>query len=210
MTHLSSSSVYTHQALTHELTGFWETAPHGRQGHRYWLFLSTRVSSVGHRKEQLWAENRWSLLLLQTLTKGRIKCAYRIEQAASCLWPSASFCLSETTLPEVSSHGLCWQAIITSLHDLSTSQLPCCSACHLGLWKAWSGSLYLCSPFFVPIRPPMCTAEVYFLATPLCRPGRKWSLRASLLPIIPENYKKSCYIDTKVSAWPLVNSLFRR
>ena len=232
----------------HVTTGFWETAPHGRQGHRYWLFLSTGMSSVGHRKEQLWAENRWSLLPLQKLTKGRIKCAHRIEQAAGCLWPLTSLPfrnrLARSFFPWITLR----QAIITSLQDLCKSiPAPCCSACHLGLWKAWSGFLYLCSPFFVPMEPPVCTAELYFLALPpLCRPGREVKsaaaaaaksiqscltlcdlidgsppgspvpgilqarIRASLLPIIPENYKNPAILPLSFAAWPLINSLFRK
>ena len=38
----------------------------------------------------------------------------------------------------------------------------------------------------------------------------EWSLRASLLPIIPENYKNPAILPLRIAAWPLINSLFRK
>ena len=97
------------------------------------------------------------------------------------------------------------------------------------------------------MEPPVCTAELYFLALPpLCRPGREVKsaaaaaakllqscltlcdpidgsppgspvpgilqarIRASLLPIIPENYKNPAILPLSFAAWPLINSLFRK
>ena len=35
-------------------------------------------------------------------------------------------------------------------------------------------------------------------------------IRASLLPIIPENYKNPAILPLSFAAWPLINSLFRK
>ena len=118
---ISVQVLFTPVRPWHMTTGFWETAPHVRQGHRCWLFLSTGMSSEGHREEPLWAENRWSLLPLQKLTEGRIKCAHRIEQAAGCLWPLTSLPFTNHIARSLFPWIMLRQTIITSLQDLCKS-----------------------------------------------------------------------------------------